>query len=177
MTQATPVGQRHRVAWPTLGWVMARPHRMLAFGFGSGLIRPGSGTWGSVLALVLWWPISAMVPWAWLGVLLLFAAFGGIWICQRASHELGVEDHVGIVWDEIVAVWAVLWVLPDVAWVWLIGFLLFRFFDIVKPWPIRTLDDKVPGGLGIMVDDFVAALYAVAVTFLIWFGAAIVLIK
>jgi phosphatidylglycerophosphatase A len=67
-----------------------------------------------------------------------------------------------------------LWAVPDVAWVWLLGFALFRLFDVFKPWPIRVLDEQVKGGLGIMVDDFVAAVYAVVLTFLVWFIVAAV---
>jgi phosphatidylglycerophosphatase A len=174
VTQAKAVHMRHKVDWPTVGWVFARAHRALAFGFGSGLIRPGSGTWGSVLGLLLWWPLSTLVPWGWLGVIVLVAALVGVWVCQRTTDELGVEDHVGIVWDEIAAVWAVLWAVPDIAWVWLLGFALFRLFDVFKPWPIRVLDEQVKGGLGIMVDDFVAAVYAVVLTFLVWFIVAAV---
>lgn len=168
MNEPIAVKQRHRVKWPSLSWVFGRVHRTLAFGFGSGLIRPGSGTWGSVLALVLWWPLSVSLTWTWLGVLLVVASLAGIWICQRTTDELGVPDHVGVVWDEIVAVWIVLWALPDVLWVWVLGFGLFRVFDVVKPWPIRTLDARVGGGLGVMLDDWVAALYAVAVAWSAW---------
>mgnify|MGYP003563898859 FL=1 len=162
MSQARPTRERHRVTWPTLGWVFGRVHRALAFGFGSGLLRPGSGTWGSVAALALWWPLSGLLPWAWMGAALLLASLAGIWICGRTTDELGVDDHVGVVWDEIVAVWLVLWAMPNLAWAWVLGFVLFRVFDIVKPWPIRLLDERVGGGLGVMLDDWVAAAYAIA---------------
>jgi len=163
-----PVSQRHRVSWPSLLWVFSRPHRILAFGFGSGLIRPGSGTWGSVVGFLLWWPLNDLMSGVWLGVFLLFASIVGIWICQRTCDELGTPDHVGVVWDEIAAVWLVLWAVPDVMWVYLLGFVLFRVFDVVKPWPIQTLDSRVEGGLGVMLDDWVAALYAAALTWAVW---------
>ena len=162
MSASSPTSQRHRVQWPSVAWGFRRPHRILAFGFGSGLIRPGSGTWGSVLALMLWWPLTALVPWGWLGAFLLVSAIAGVWICGKTTEDLDVPDHVGVVWDEIVAVWIVLWALPNVLWLLLLGFLLFRVFDIFKPWPIRQLDAQVGGGLGVMLDDGVAALYAIA---------------
>ncbi|MCD8504193.1 MAG: phosphatidylglycerophosphatase A [Burkholderiaceae bacterium] len=168
MSEPLLVSQRHRVAWPTLGWVFRRVHRALAFGFGSGLIRPGSGTWGSVLALALWWPLAGMLSWGAVTVFLLVAAGAGIWICQRTVDELGVPDHVGVVWDEMVAVWIVLWALPEVLWVSALGFVLFRVFDVVKPWPIKMCDARVSGGFGVMLDDWVAALYAVVLAWMVW---------
>lgn len=168
MTDPIAVSERHRVSWPSLAWVFGRVHRILAFGFGVGLVRPGSGTWGSLLALVLWWPLTWAFSWPSLGVLILVASIAGIWVCQRTVDELGVPDHVGVVWDEIAAVWIVLWVLPEVFWVSLLGFLLFRVFDVAKPWPIRVLDAQVGGGLGVMLDDWVAALYAIVVTWAVW---------
>ena len=86
----------------------------------------------------------------------------GIWLCGRTSSDLGVHDHGGIVWDEWVGLLVALWQVPA-GWGWLLaGFLLFRLFDIVKPWPISWLDRRVAGGFGIMVDDLLAGLYALA---------------
>lgn len=161
---------RHKVVWPTLAWVWQRPHRVLGFGFGSGLIRPGSGTWGSVLALALWWPLYNTLSFAVLGVVLVVMAVGGVWVCQRCVDDLQVPDHVGIVWDEIASVWLVLWVLPAQWWVWLVGFALFRVFDVTKPLPIRYLDAHVHGGLGVMLDDWVAAIYAAAAAWVVWWA-------
>jgi len=168
LKQPVAVSQRHRVPWPRIAWVFQRPHRMLAFGLGSGLIRPGSGTWGSVLGFALWWPLTWLVPWDWLAGFLLLACVVGVWACQRTTEELGVPDHVGVVWDEIVAVWLVLWAVPESLWSMLLGFVLFRLFDVVKPWPIRALDASVGGGLGVMLDDWMAAVYAVVVTWAAW---------
>ena len=90
----------------------------------------------------------------------MVTALLGIWICGAASRQLGVHDHGGIVWDEFVGYWITMWAVP-VDWVWILaGFLVFRVFDIVKPWPIRALDRKVKGGFGIMVDDIVAGVMA-----------------
>lgn len=170
MSDPLSVSQRHRVNWPTLGWVFGRMHRALAFGFGSGLIRPGSGTWGSVLALALWWPLTGALSSVAMMVFLLAAAVAGIWICQRTVDELGVPDHVGVVWDEIVAVWIVLWALPEGLWLSALGFVLFRVFDVVKPWPIKILDARVGGGFGVMLDDWVAALYAIVMSWIVWWA-------
>jgi len=84
----------------------------------------------------------------------------GVWACEKTSQNLGVDDFGGIVIDEIVAMWLVLAVAPATWWGWLLAFALFRFFDIIKPWPIGWCDARLKGGLGVMVDDVVAALFA-----------------
>jgi phosphatidylglycerophosphatase A len=154
------VSRRHHVPWPTLGWLLKNPVSFVAVGFGVGLIRPGSGTWGTVLALVLWWPLQHWLAAPALGVLLVVLAVLGIWICEHAGKAVGVADHVGVVWDEIVAMWLLLWVLPSNIWVVIAAFVLFRIFDTTKPAPIAWLDEHFKGGLGVMLDDVVAALYA-----------------
>jgi phosphatidylglycerophosphatase A len=91
----------------------------------------------------------------------------GIWICQASSRDLGVHDHPGIVWDEIVGYLITMATAPA-GWLWVVlGFVLFRFFDILKPWPISWADKRVHGGLGIMLDDVLAAVYAWLVLHLI----------
>ena len=138
--------------------VFASPVNFLAFGFGSGLAPKAPGTAGSVVgALLAWWtvdlPIETRIV---IAVTLLLA---GVWICGKSARDIGVHDHPGIVWDEIASIYAALLFVPaTVAW-WLAGFALFRIFDIWKPWPIRDLDHRLHGGLGIMLDDVVAALY------------------
>ena len=137
------------------------PAQLLAFGFGSGLSPVAPGTAGTLLAV----PIYLVVAeWG----LLYYSRFivvtllAGIWLCDVASRQLGVHDHPGIVWDEFVGFWIAMWALPA-EWVWILaGFLAFRFFDILKPWPVSQLDKKVPGGLGIMIDDVVAGVMACA---------------
>ena len=86
--------------------------------------------------------------------------FAGIWICGESAKRLGIHDHPGIVWDEITGMYLTLLVLPPQIALWALGFGLFRLFDIWKPWPIRDLDHRLAGGVGIMLDDLVAALYA-----------------
>lgn len=161
--------ERHHVPWPTLGWLLRRPVSWLAFGFGVGLIRPGSGTWGTVLAFGLWWPMQRWIPEPWLGALVLLASVLGVWICANAGRALGVADHVGIVWDEMVSMWLLLWLLPDNIWVAITAFVLFRVFDTTKPAPIGWLDERFKGGWGVMLDDWVAALYAGVLISIGWY--------
>jgi phosphatidylglycerophosphatase A len=134
---------------------------LLALGFGAGLSPKAPGTVGTALALVPAWlmfglPLAARVA----VIVVAFAA--GIWICGRSAERLGVHDHPGIVWDEIVAMLAVALAIPPSA-AWLASaFVAFRLFDIAKPWPIRDVDHRLGGGLGIMLDDLMAAVYAAA---------------
>ncbi|MGB1090742.1 MAG: phosphatidylglycerophosphatase A [Oceanobacter sp.] len=135
----------------------------LAFGLGSGLAPKAPGTFGSLAALPVWWLLLAQLePVAFLIVIAVTFAVG-IYFCDKTAADLGVHDHPGIVWDEWVGMWLTLFMVPaGIIWV-LIGFALFRFFDIVKPWPIKWLDQKVKGGFGIMVDDLLAGLMALLV--------------
>lgn len=138
------------------------PAGFLAFGLGSGLSPKAPGTAGSLAALPFGIAIS-MLP-QWLGLVLAAAAFVlGVYLCGEAARRLGVHDHPGIVWDEFVGLWLVMIFVPF-HWVWwLAAFMLFRLFDIAKPWPIRWADRHLEGGLGIMVDDVLAAFYALVV--------------
>jgi phosphatidylglycerophosphatase A len=88
------------------------------------------------------------------------AFVAGIWICEKVSRHMGVHDHGGIVWDEMTGIWLVMVAIPA-DWYWpIVGFVLFRILDIVKPWPISWIDSRVKGGFGIMLDDIVAAAAA-----------------
>jgi len=139
--------------------VMTDPVHFLAFGFGTGLAPIAPGTVGSLLGVLLAWLTRDLGLTTQLGVAsALFVA--GIWICGESARRLGIHDHGGIVWDEICGMYITLLVAPATISAWILGFLLFRAFDIVKPWPIRDLDHRLGGGLGIMLDDLVAALYA-----------------
>ena len=138
---------------------MRNPLHLLAFGFGSGLAPKAPGTFGTLVAVPLYLLMQGMTLPLYLG-LVLAGTLLGFWICGRTSRDLGVHDHGGIVWDEIVGYLLTMAVAPP-GWLWvLVGFLLFRFFDILKPWPIRWLDQKVAGGVGIMLDDLLAGVYA-----------------
>lgn len=136
------------------------PWQFLASGFGSGLSPVAPGTMGTLAALPLWAIFASFLPlWGYL-LLIVVAAFVGITICQKASDELGVHDHGGIVWDEFVGLWITMLFAP-VSWLAaILGFLFFRFFDVLKPWPIKVIDTKVAGGFGIMFDDIIAGIFA-----------------
>ena len=139
--------------------VLRDPVHFLAFGFGTGLSPWAPGTVGSLPGLVLaWLTLPLALPWRLLaGVVLVLS---GIWLCGESARRIGVHDHPGIVWDEIAAMYLLLLLLPPSWPLWALAFGLFRLFDIWKPWPIRDLDHRLHGGLGIMLDDLVAALYA-----------------
>tara|TARA_B110000908_G_scaffold31890_1_gene37968 strand:- start:166 stop:663 length:498 start_codon:yes stop_codon:yes gene_type:complete len=149
---------------PTFAQLLRSPTLMLAFGFGSGLSPKAPGTMGTLAAIPLWW-LLAQLPLTSYLILVLIAAVVGITICGRAADQMGVHDHGGIVWDEFVGFWIAMAALP-VTWTSVIlGFVLFRLFDILKPWPISWLDKKVSGGFGIMIDDVIAGLAAAAVIY------------
>ncbi len=145
---------------------LRQPLHLLAFGFGSGLAPKAPGTFGTLVAVPIYLLMQGLPLIAYLA-LVLAGFIAGIWICDRTSRDLGVHDHGGIVWDEIIGYLLTMTLAPS-GWVWvLLGFLLFRFFDILKPWPIRWLDRRVPGGFGIMLDDLIAGLFAGVVMLLI----------
>ena len=143
--------------------MLRSPARILAFGLGSGLIRPAPGTWGTLMGWVLWAGGLSRLSDAGIAVVLGACFLYGCLICQRVGKELGKPDHGGMVWDEMIAIWLVLWFTPDVFWAQLVAFGLFRLFDIVKPPPIHFFDARLKNGFGVMWDDIVAALYALAV--------------
>ena len=146
------------------------PVHFVALGFGTGLCPLGPGTCGTLLAVPIAFGLLHAPPViAWLLVGTAIAA--GIWITGESARRLGVPDHSGIVWDEIAAFLALALVIPA-GWPWLLaGFVLFRVFDIAKPWPIRELDHRLHGGLGIMLDDLMAAVYSAVLLGLINFLA------
>ncbi|MGI9275791.1 MAG: phosphatidylglycerophosphatase A family protein [Endozoicomonas sp.] len=139
--------------------VWKNPIHFLAFGLGSGLAPKAPGTFGTLAAIPFFLIFQQLPLWNYLLVLLVSTVLG-IWLCDRTSKDLGVHDHPGIVWDEFVGYWITMIAAPK-GWLWVIlGFVLFRLFDIWKPWPISWLDRRVHGGLGIMVDDIVAGGFA-----------------
>jgi phosphatidylglycerophosphatase A len=135
------------------------PGHFLAFGFGSGLAPVAPGTFGTLAALPLWWVLSPLAVLPYLAVAtLLFVV--GVAVCARTTRALGVHDHSAIVWDEVVGFLLTMTAAPAVWWAPVVGFAAFRLFDITKPWPIRWIDRRVEGGLGIMLDDMLAAVPA-----------------
>jgi phosphatidylglycerophosphatase A len=145
----------------TVHWkaILSNPIHNLAFGFGSGLAPVAPGTAGTLLAVPLYLLIAPLSLPVYMAVVI--AAFAlGVYLCGKTADDLGVHDHPGIVWDEFVGYWITLIAAPP-GWGWLLwGFVLFRFFDIVKPWPIKWLDQHVASGFGIMIDDVLAGIYA-----------------
>ena len=135
------------------------PVNFLAFGLGSGLARKAPGTWGTLMGVAVYLPLQmlGLVPYLFV---IVVAFIAGIYICDHASRQLGVHDHGGIVWDEFVGFWITMIAAPE-GWSWLVlGFILFRLFDIWKPWPISWADRQVEGGMGIMLDDVLAGVWA-----------------
>jgi phosphatidylglycerophosphatase A len=141
--------------------VWRNPIHFLAFGFGSGAAPRAPGTAGTLAAVVIYLILPQMALLVY-SAFLLISFLLGVWLCGRTARDIGVHDHGGIVWDEFVGFWlTMLLAPPGLLWV-VAGFVLFRFFDIVKPWPIRWLDRHIHGGLGIMIDDVLAGLFALA---------------
>ena len=151
---------KSRDALERLNW--RNPLHWLATGFGSGLSPFAPGTVGTLAAIPFYWLMSYLPLSGYIAVTVV-AAIAGIWICQSATKAIGQDDHGSIVWDEFVGFWITMIAAPK-GLLWLLaGFLIFRFFDIIKPWPIRWLDRYVKGGLGIMVDDVLAGLFGLLV--------------
>lgn len=135
------------------------PIYFLAFGFGSGALPYAPGTWGTIAAIPIYLLLQnlAVIPYI---IIVLLASLVGIWLCDVTEKATGIHDDSRIVWDEICGYLLTMLAAPK-GWMWIIiGFVLFRIFDIWKPWPIRWVDKHAPGGLGVMVDDLLAAIYA-----------------
>lgn len=150
---------------------LAEPRRFLALGLGSGLAPVAPGTFGTLAAVPLYLLLQPLPPAYYFAVLVL-AFLLGVWLCDVTARQLGVHDHPGIVWDEFVGYWITMLLAPP-GWLWIAaGFLLFRLFDILKPWPIRWVDKRVGGGFGIMFDDVLAGVFGLAVLQLLawWVG-------
>ena len=151
--------------------VWRNPIHFMAFGLGSGASPWAPGTVGTLAAVPLWYLLAQLsLPFYLLAVLLAFLI--GCWLCQRTSDDIGVHDHGGIVWDEFVGYWVTMIAAPVTPLWALIGFVLFRIFDIWKPWPIGWADKRVHGGLGIMLDDLIAGLFAALLLQLLLFVTA-----
>lgn len=147
---------------------LSTPAQFIASGFGAGLSSFAPGTVGTLAAIPLWVGLSFLPLGSYL-LFLLIASLFGIWVCGKASRELNVHDHGGIVWDEFVGLWITLIAIPLTLTNLLLGFLLFRLLDIIKPWPIRVIDQKVSGGFGIMLDDMIAGgMAAIILHSLLW---------
>ena len=148
---------------PNLRFLLSDPTHFVALGFGSGLFPKGPGTAGTLLGWILFPLVYATLSDTLFGALLVACFLFGIIACERTGRALGVADHGAVVWDEIVAIWLVLWFTPaTLAWQ-ATAFVVFRFFDIVKPPPIGWVDERTRGGFGVMLDDLLAAGYTLVV--------------
>ena len=149
---------------------LKNPVHFLAIGFGSGLLKPAPGTWGTLAGLmlsILLWNITQS------NLFFIFRAvisfIFGCYLCQKTSNDLDVHDDGRIVWDEIVAIFLMFAFLPEYNWfTYILTFISFRIFDILKPYPIRYFDEKLESGLGIMVDDILAAIFALISLYIIY---------
>ncbi|MFT5063882.1 MAG: phosphatidylglycerophosphatase A [Gammaproteobacteria bacterium] len=162
------------IVLPTFGELIRRPVEFLALGFGSGLAKVGPGTMGTLVAIPLFlllWQLQDLFIYQ---VIIVAGSGAGIYLCGETARRMGVHDHGSIVWDEIIGYLVTM--LPIVAfgtgtwplWAWVVsGFVLFRIFDIFKPFPINLLDKKVHGGLGIMLDDILAGINSALVLYAI----------
>ena len=138
---------------------LANPIHFLALGFGSGLAPKAPGTFGTLAALPLYFLMMDLSLTSYL-LLTLVVTIVGFWICDIAAKDMDVHDHGAIVWDEIAGLLITMIAAPVSITALVVGFGLFRFFDILKPWPIKLLDRHVKGGFGIMIDDVLAGVFA-----------------
>jgi phosphatidylglycerophosphatase A len=139
--------------------ILSDPILLLAFGFGSGLAKKAPGTCGTLAAIPLYLLFAQTGSLSY-SLITLVATIAGFWICGQAADKLGEHDFGGIVWDEIAGYLITLWWIPFSWQGVVLGFILFRFFDILKPWPIKVADRRVKGGFGIMLDDVLAGVLA-----------------
>lgn len=147
--------------------LLSTPAGWLACGFGSGLVPRAQGTAGSLTALLPWLLLRQLPLWAYLAVIVLGFVIG-VAACNVAGKAIGVADHRSVVWDEFIGQWLAL--IPALVapwWAVVTGFVLFRLFDVWKPWPIGWLDRRMKGGLGVMVDDVVAGAFAAIALYLV----------
>lgn len=142
---------------PTFWETVSDPTYCLALGFGSGLVKIAPGTSGSFLALIFYLPLSLLPFWMYI-INLVVAFLLGIYVCGETAQRMKIKDPSIIVWDEFVGMWIALLLIPSKWYFIVLAFLIFRLFDILKPWPISLLDRKVKGGVGIMLDDVAAGL-------------------
>ncbi len=147
---------------PNRRLLFSHPAHFFSLGFGTGLAPKAPGTVGTLVGLPLFWFIADLSLQLQLGIIAVCFIIG-IWFCDQTGKAIGVADHGSIVWDEIAAMMLVLTFTPMTVFWWVVAFILFRLFDIWKPFPIQQIDAKVKGGFGVMLDDLFAAIYAILV--------------
>jgi phosphatidylglycerophosphatase A len=142
--------------------LLLNPAHLLSLGFGSGLSPKMPGTMGTVIGVGLYLLLPS-VNWLTYLAFIISAFIIGIFLCDYTAKTLNVHDHPGIVWDEIVGYFITMFMVPK-EWMWILaGFVLFRLFDIWKPWPISIADKRLKGGFGIMFDDIIAGIFALII--------------
>ncbi len=139
--------------------IILNPVHFLSLGFGSGLSPIAPGTAGTLVTLPIYWLMAPLSPLSYaLIVLVMFLL--GIYLCGKTTAYLGSHDHSAIVWDEVVGYLITMFAIPF-SWQWaIVGFFVFRLFDVWKPWPVNLMDKNIDKGLGIMLDDVGAAVYS-----------------
>lgn len=153
---------------PDWKFLFSHPAHFLSLGFGTGLAKKAPGTFGTLVAFPLYFLIAEYDFYTELGIIAALLLLG-IWLCDFTGKALGVSDHSSMVWDEIVAMMLVLTFTPHCYINYTVAFILFRIFDIWKPFPIRQCDAKIKGGFGVMFDDILAAVYTIiSVKVLTW---------
>jgi phosphatidylglycerophosphatase A len=145
---------------PDARFLLSHPAHFIALGFGSGLAPVAPGTFGTLAGLGLYWLLALIAPPLVIAFLAIPAFFLGVWACERTGRDLGVQDHGAMVWDEIVAFLPLAALASSSLMLQAVAFVLFRLFDIWKPYPIRLVEKNVKGGMGVMVDDLMAGAYA-----------------
>lgn len=148
---------------PGLRFLLSHPAHFIALGFGTGLAPVAPGTVGTLLGFPLYHAMAPALSPLEIGLVLAALFLLGVWACARTGRDLGVSDHSGMVWDEVVAFALILmFTPPGLAWQ-VFAFLVFRVFDVLKPPPIRLVDARWKGGFGVMADDILAAAYSLLV--------------
>ena len=142
--------------------IWTNPILFIACGFGVGTLPGMPGTFGTMAAIPIYFLLQPLPLWAYIAIVVIMNIVG-VWLCGAANRHFGTDDHPAAVWDEIAAFPIVLIATPPHWYLIAIGFVLFRFFDIIKPGPIGWIDRNIHGGLGVMLDDIVAALVSLII--------------
>ena len=145
---------------PDLRFLVSHPAHFIALGFGAGLSPVAPGTAGTLVAFPICWALMQVMPALAVAFVAIPLFFVGVWACDKTGRDLGVTDHGSMCWDEIVAFLPLAAISSASIVLQAVAFLLFRLFDIWKPFPIRELERRVKGGMGVMIDDVFAAFYA-----------------
>lgn len=144
----------------TFRFAFSHPLHLWATFFGAGAMQPAPGTWGSLAGTLSYALMHQWLSWPWLLAMTIVGFFVGVWASDYVGKKVGIADHGGIVIDEVIAIWALNLCMPANWTHWLLGLVAFRFFDIIKLWPVSWLDQHMKNGWGVMIDDLLAALYA-----------------